>query len=76
MAFPGARLLRLTKHGLDVVKLEDTEHFRLLREFCSDPATFVETMMLREEGSVVLQYRRVGKACAREAGASVPTSFF
>jgi predicted ATPase len=45
MAFPGARLLRLTKHGLDVVKLEDTEHFRLLREFCSDPATFVETMM-------------------------------
>jgi predicted ATPase len=45
MASPGARLLRLTKYGLDAVKLEDTEHFRLLREFCNDPAAFVETMM-------------------------------
>jgi len=45
MAFPGARLLRLTKHGLDAVRLEDTEHFRLLREFCVDPAAFIQTMM-------------------------------
>lgn len=45
MAYPGARLLGLTKYGLDPVTLEQTQHFRLIREFCLDPATFVETMM-------------------------------
>lgn len=45
MAYPDATLLRLTKYGLDPVQLEDTDHFRLLREFCADPHTFVETMM-------------------------------
>jgi predicted ATPase len=28
MAYPGARLLRLSKYGLDPVTVEDTEHFR------------------------------------------------
>ena len=42
MACPGARLLLLTKYGLDPVRLEDTEHFRLMREFCADPAGFVQ----------------------------------
>ena len=45
MAYPGARLLGLTKYGLDPVTIEQTRHFRLIREFCLDPATFVETMM-------------------------------
>ncbi len=45
MALPEAKLLRLTKYGLEGVKLEDTDHFRLLREFCIDPATFIATMM-------------------------------
>jgi predicted ATPase len=45
MAYPNARLLRLTKYGLEPVTLEQTEHFRLIREFCADPASFVETMM-------------------------------
>ena len=45
MAYPGARLLGLTKYGLDPVTIEQTQHFRLIREFCMDPATFVETMM-------------------------------
>jgi predicted ATPase len=45
MAFPEARLLRLTKYGLDDVRLEETEHFRLMREFCIDPAAFIEAMM-------------------------------
>jgi len=44
MAYPGARLLRLTKHGLEPVTLEETDRFRLIREFCADPAAFVETM--------------------------------
>jgi len=45
MAYPSARLLRVTKYGLEPVALEQTEHFRLIREFCADPASFVETMM-------------------------------
>jgi predicted ATPase len=48
MAYPNARLLRLTKYGLEPVRLEDTEHFRLIREFCADPASFVQTMMEEE----------------------------
>lgn len=45
MAYPGARLLRMHRRGLEPVRLEDTDHYRLLREFCADPATFVETML-------------------------------
>ena len=45
MAYPNARLLRLTKRGLAPVTLEETEHFRLIREFCADPAAFLEAMM-------------------------------
>ena len=41
MAHPGARLLLLSKYGLEPVSLEQTDHFRLLREFCADPAGFV-----------------------------------
>ena len=44
MACPNARLLELTKYGLDAVALEDTTHFRLLREFCAGPATFVDSL--------------------------------
>ena len=45
MAYPNARLLALTKYGLDTVRVEDTEHYRLMREFWMDPKTFIETMM-------------------------------
>jgi len=41
MAYPGATLLRLTHRGLAPVRLEETEHFRLLRDFCADPGGFV-----------------------------------
>ena len=47
MAYPGARLLRLSKYGLDPVTVEETDHYRLMREFWADPKTFV-TMMLEE----------------------------
>ena len=40
MAYPGAQLLRMTKHHLERVRLEDTEHFRLMRDFCADPEDF------------------------------------
>jgi len=45
MAYPGARLLRLSKYGLEPVKVEDTDHYRLMREFWADPATFIDTML-------------------------------
>ena len=42
MAYPGARLLRLSKYGLEPVTVEQTDHYRVLREFCADPAGFVQ----------------------------------
>jgi predicted ATPase len=45
MAYPGATLLRLTKYGLEPVTVKDTDHYKLMREFCEDPAGFVEAAM-------------------------------
>jgi predicted ATPase len=45
MACPGATLLRLSKYGLESVSLEDTDHFRLMREFFHDPQGFLQMMM-------------------------------
>ena len=45
MAYPGACLLRLSKYGLDPVTVEDTDHYRLMREFWVDPAAFIATML-------------------------------
>ena len=42
MAYPNARLLRLTKYALEPVTVEETDHFRLICEFCRDPRSFVE----------------------------------
>jgi predicted ATPase len=44
MACPGVELLRLSKYGLEPAELEDIEHFRLMREFCTDPSGFIEAM--------------------------------
>lgn len=45
MAYPGARLLRLSKYGLQPVTVEQTDHYKVMREFCADPAGFVEGVM-------------------------------
>ena len=45
MAYPKARLLRLAKYGLEPVALEDTDHYRVMREFFVDPAQFIDTML-------------------------------
>ena len=42
MAYPGARLLRMSKYGLEPVTVKETDHFRVMREFCYDPKGFVE----------------------------------
>src|SRR6201996_8188439 len=41
MAYPGATLLRLTKYGLDPVTVKETDHYKVMREFCDDPKGFV-----------------------------------
>src|ERR1700726_901249 len=45
MAYPAARLLRLSKYGLEPVRVSETDHYRLMREFCADPATFIDTVL-------------------------------
>lgn len=41
MAIPGARLLEITRTGLAEVQLTSTRHFRLYRDFTSDPEAFI-----------------------------------
>jgi predicted ATPase len=45
MAYPNARLLRLSKYGLEAVTVEQTDHYRVMQEFCADPAGFVEAAL-------------------------------
>lgn len=45
MAYPNARLMRLTKSGLEPVTVEETDHYRVMREFCADPRGFVEATL-------------------------------
>ena len=45
MAYPDARLLRLSKYGLEPVNVRDTDHYKLMREFCEDPDGFVEAVI-------------------------------
>ena len=42
MAYPDARLLRLSKYGLESVTVQETDHYKVMREFYDDPARFVE----------------------------------
>ncbi|HTV71026.1 MAG TPA: AAA family ATPase [Rhizobiaceae bacterium] len=42
MACPNARLLQITRFGLEEIAFEDTEHFRMMRSFCNDPRGFLE----------------------------------
>jgi predicted ATPase len=45
MAYPNARLLRLSKGGLEPVALTDTDHYRLLREFCANAAASIDARL-------------------------------
>jgi predicted ATPase len=42
MAYANARLLRLTKYGLESIALEQIDHFKTMHEFFEDPKGFVE----------------------------------
>jgi len=45
MAFPGARLLRLSERGVKAATLEATDDYRLLLGFCTNPREFVRTAL-------------------------------
>ena len=45
MAYPGATLLSLTKGGLAPTRLEDTDHYRLMRDFICHSKVFIETAL-------------------------------
>src|SRR6476659_3121457 len=42
MAYPNATLLRLSKYGLEPVTVKETDHYKVMREFCEDPKGFVD----------------------------------
>lgn len=42
MAYPQARLLRLSKYGLEQVTVRETDHYKVMCEFCEDPDGFVQ----------------------------------
>ena len=42
MAYPQARLLRLSKYGLEQVTVRETDHYKVMREFCEDLEGFAQ----------------------------------
>jgi predicted ATPase len=42
MAYPHAQLLHLSRAGLVPIEVQDTEHFRFMRDFWDDPDGFVK----------------------------------
>lgn len=49
MACPGARLLRISRFGLDAADFRETDHFRMMREFCADPDAFLAEALYEGE---------------------------
>ena len=45
MAYPDAQLLRLSSAGFEQIKVHETDHYRLMGEFCTDPAGFVDDVL-------------------------------
>jgi len=37
--------LRAVHYGLEPVSAKDTDHYKVMREFCEDPAGFVEAVV-------------------------------
>ena len=50
MACPNARLLQISRFGLDEADFRDTDHFRMMREFCGDPDGFLAEAMHDDDG--------------------------
>ena len=44
MAYPGARILRVSKYGLEEIAYEDTEHFQITRNFLNRHEKMIEQL--------------------------------
>ncbi len=49
MALPGAKVLEVTRLGLEEVDYRDTSHFKLYQSFASDPEQFINDMIVEDE---------------------------
>jgi predicted ATPase len=49
MACPEARLLRISRFGLDQTDFRETDHFRMIRDFCDDPDGFLAEALYESE---------------------------
>lgn len=47
MAYPNARIYRLGSNGIEQVAYEDTEHYRITRDFLNSPERFFKTLFER-----------------------------
>ena len=47
MAYPDARIFRCSGAGVEEVAYEDTEHFRVTRDFLADPHGILKTLLAR-----------------------------
>jgi predicted ATPase len=45
MAYPKAQLLRLSVSGVEPISVDETDHYRLMREFCADPGGFIDEVL-------------------------------
>ncbi|MER8469891.1 AAA family ATPase [Mesorhizobium sp. M0991] len=49
IACPGARLFSISRSGLDPTDFSDTDHFRMMRNFCNDPDGFLAEALYEDE---------------------------
>jgi len=53
MAYPEAQLLSLSTDGLRAIRVEDTEHFQMMREFRADRDAFMRAALADVDDTVV-----------------------
>jgi predicted ATPase len=53
IAYPEALIYRLAPNGIERVAYEDTEHFRITRDFLNSPERYFKTLFQRPESDVV-----------------------
>jgi predicted ATPase len=52
MAYPNARIYRLGSNGIEHVAYEDTEHYRITRDFLNSPERYFKTLFRRSKTDV------------------------
>jgi predicted ATPase len=48
MAYPNATIYAFGEHGISQVAYEDTEHYRVTRDFLANPARMLRVLMGEE----------------------------